>query len=315
MFGVDDVLIGAGIGAGTDILGGQLAAAQNRQSQRFSADLQREFAQHGIQWRVEDAKRAGLHPLAALGMMPASASPMVIGDVAGEGIAKAGQSIGSAVSQSQDQKALTVANLRLLNSQSDKYDAEKASILFQLSEEKRKAMQSAPALGIRQETPGNIIPEGQVPNPPVDTGAGYIEMKPAPILSGKEQYPHIQAGQIPGLSELKLHPRLNMLMPAGEGQESTTELWNETPTWEKILLLMRNQKHYGGDWFKDWLRVKSGYEPEGSYTKGQPQPHGSTNTLVQRNGVQDAIERAIGSARNEARRYRRKFNKFKQELP
>ena len=28
---------------------------------------QREFAKHGIQWRVDDAKAAGIHPLAALG--------------------------------------------------------------------------------------------------------------------------------------------------------------------------------------------------------------------------------------------------------
>lgn len=32
-----------------------------------SEALQREFAQSGIQWRVEDARKAGLHPLAALG--------------------------------------------------------------------------------------------------------------------------------------------------------------------------------------------------------------------------------------------------------
>lgn len=40
-----------------------------------NAALQREFAQMGIRWRVQDAKAAGLHPLAALGMQPAQASP------------------------------------------------------------------------------------------------------------------------------------------------------------------------------------------------------------------------------------------------
>lgn len=43
-----------------------------------NAQLQREFAQHGIRWRVEDARAAGLHPLAALGMQPASASPSFV---------------------------------------------------------------------------------------------------------------------------------------------------------------------------------------------------------------------------------------------
>lgn len=52
----------------------------NRQiNLKINADnlaLQREFAQNGVSWRVEDAKRAGLHPLAALGGTGASFSPM-----------------------------------------------------------------------------------------------------------------------------------------------------------------------------------------------------------------------------------------------
>lgn len=37
--------------------------------------LQREFAQHGIQWRVQDALAAGVHPMAALGGSGATFSP------------------------------------------------------------------------------------------------------------------------------------------------------------------------------------------------------------------------------------------------
>lgn len=40
--------------------------------------LQKEFAQHGIQWRVADAVAAGLHPLAALGAAGAAYSPQPI---------------------------------------------------------------------------------------------------------------------------------------------------------------------------------------------------------------------------------------------
>lgn len=42
-------------------------------------DLQKEFAQKGISWRVEDAKSSGIHPLAALGMNPMSFSPVSAG--------------------------------------------------------------------------------------------------------------------------------------------------------------------------------------------------------------------------------------------
>lgn len=66
----------AGLGS---LMGMAGAADANRTSERMARDqmrLQREFAQKGIQWRVEDAKAAGLHPLAALGANPANYSPV-----------------------------------------------------------------------------------------------------------------------------------------------------------------------------------------------------------------------------------------------
>lgn len=47
----------------------------SREASEKNAALQREFAQHGVRWKVEDAVAAGLHPLAALGATGASASP------------------------------------------------------------------------------------------------------------------------------------------------------------------------------------------------------------------------------------------------
>lgn len=41
----------------------------------LNRDLQREFAQNGIRWRVADAEAAGLHPLAALGAQGSAYSP------------------------------------------------------------------------------------------------------------------------------------------------------------------------------------------------------------------------------------------------
>lgn len=49
-------------------------------SEQFSwnANLQKEFAQNSIQWKVQDAMKAGLHPLAALGASGYSASPVQV---------------------------------------------------------------------------------------------------------------------------------------------------------------------------------------------------------------------------------------------
>lgn len=43
-----------------------------------SLQLQRDMAQHGIRWRVEDAKRAGIHPIFAMGANLPSASPVSV---------------------------------------------------------------------------------------------------------------------------------------------------------------------------------------------------------------------------------------------
>lgn len=74
---------------------------QNSQEDQIQAqiDAQERFAKHGIEWRVKDANRSGIHPLYALGAQTHSFNPVGIGGNAlGEGIASAGQDIGRAVS-------------------------------------------------------------------------------------------------------------------------------------------------------------------------------------------------------------------------
>lgn len=79
-----DFPLGALISAGASLFGQQ--SAFNRQ-----ADLSRQFAKKGIQWRVADAKAAGIHPLAALGAHTSVAPSMPVGgDAVAEGLGKVG---------------------------------------------------------------------------------------------------------------------------------------------------------------------------------------------------------------------------------
>lgn len=59
--------------------------------------LQKQFAQEGIRWKVDDAKAAGIHPLYALGATTHSFSPVSAGAVAdtslGNAMAAAGQDL------------------------------------------------------------------------------------------------------------------------------------------------------------------------------------------------------------------------------
>lgn len=59
-------ILGA-LAAAAPIIGGVADFITGRKDREEDIKLQREFAQNGISWKVEDAKRAGIHPLYALG--------------------------------------------------------------------------------------------------------------------------------------------------------------------------------------------------------------------------------------------------------
>lgn len=76
-----------------------------RDNARRQEELQREFAQSGIQWKVDDAKKAGIHPLYALGANTVSYSPNTIGQSMPDysGLGNAGQNIGRAIDSTSTQ--------------------------------------------------------------------------------------------------------------------------------------------------------------------------------------------------------------------
>lgn len=142
--------IGSLIGAGASLLGGVLGnSAQkkaNKQAQQQQAaawaredanlakqyEQQKEFAQSGIQWKVEDAKKAGIHPLFGLGASTVSYAPQSIGgSTISSGspdysyLADAGQNIGRAIDATRSQSAraealaLTLAEAQVRGAQLD----------------------------------------------------------------------------------------------------------------------------------------------------------------------------------------------------
>ena len=100
-------LAGGALGAVGSLIGG-------RESQKNAANInyqnylaQKEFAQNSIQWRVEDAKKAGLHPLFALGGGGASYSPS--SQVGDSGVSQAFGRLGQSLSnfQLREERELT----------------------------------------------------------------------------------------------------------------------------------------------------------------------------------------------------------------
>lgn len=96
---MDPLIGGALISGASNLLGGLLGQSSSSWQFERQRNMQYDFAKNGIQWKVEDAKKAGIHPLAALGAQTISASPISVdgGNSFGAGVAAAGQDIGRAI--------------------------------------------------------------------------------------------------------------------------------------------------------------------------------------------------------------------------
>lgn len=114
------MLIGGGISAGASFLGGQESARAQERMAKQNIKLQKEFAQEGIRWKVEDAKKAGIHPLYALGANTHSFSPISTGDTSmGSAISNMGQDIGRAISATGTTEEREMSKLQLASAKMD----------------------------------------------------------------------------------------------------------------------------------------------------------------------------------------------------
>lgn len=98
----------------------------NRQNQAFAQqqwkknyEAQKEFAQNGLRWKVDDAKAAGIHPLFGLGASGSSFSPVNTQSYfeneqsgLGNSLSNMGQSIGRSIQAKQTRQERVVQELR-----------------------------------------------------------------------------------------------------------------------------------------------------------------------------------------------------------
>lgn len=129
--------------AAAEVAGGALSGDRNRKLMHEQMDAQREFAQHGIQWKVADAKAAGIHPLYALGASTQSYSPVQIGDSYGPALSRAGQDLSrEAMSQqSQEVKNEEQARAFMLNREA----ASDARVREEARQDRRLAIEESSA--------------------------------------------------------------------------------------------------------------------------------------------------------------------------
>lgn len=154
-------MIGNIISAGASILGGLFgkssADAARESQERQNAEniaLQREFAQNGISWKVQDAKNAGVHPLYAIGAQGASFTPSSSNFTADTSmqtaLSSAGADIGRAVNASTSATSRNNANAKIMGALAVEHAGLQNEVLRSqlLSEQVRRNQQVGPPMPI-----------------------------------------------------------------------------------------------------------------------------------------------------------------------
>lgn len=174
-------MLPAVIAGGATILGAHLnslqhdaAASRAARANRENAQMQKEFAQHGIRWKVEDARQAGINPLVALGAQTHSYSPSTMDAGPDNSMGNALSSMGQDVSRAMMAKATPEErSLQTFQIASAKLDLEGKAIDNQIRAAQLKKM-TGPSMPPPLPSAMGTMP-GQ--------GNGSVNVKPAELIA------------------------------------------------------------------------------------------------------------------------------------
>lgn len=220
-------LAGEVMGAFSEPLGELTGRNQNQDFQwkMFEAnrDLQREFAQQGIRWKVQDAIGAGLHPLAALGAQGAQFSPVSVGGGAESSPIDAisslysmGQDLGRSVRATQTEDERQATQLAL---QSAQLDVEGKALDNQI-----RAAQLAKVTQVGPSMPG-FGDKGVV------RGQGDVKVKPAEAIASAPGRPGQEASRTPDVGWLRTDKGVTAVIPQS-ASESFENDWMGGLQWQ-----------------------------------------------------------------------------------
>lgn len=111
--------LGGALGGVGSIIGAGINAGVQSKINKENMELQKEFAQNSIQWKVADAKKAGIHPAIGLGAQTYNAIPSSVGADVGSGVSGAfkhfGSAIDSFIEDKSEERQLQLKSLELDN--------------------------------------------------------------------------------------------------------------------------------------------------------------------------------------------------------
>ncbi|UDN67860.1 DNA pilot protein [robinz microvirus RP_153] len=245
------------IGGGAALAGGLFSSLFGRRQQKRSEEKQEEFAKHGIQWKVADARAAGLHPLFALGASTPGFSPTIASDPIGPAIASAGQNVARAAMASAPdseralREQLILSQIKAQNAAADR-DAAQAFATW--SEASRDRQQRTPGIPDDVVAPAYGSQIGGIQHHPLYRDA--VKPQAAEQISRSVDYPGVTANlRNPGYSEYQSPDgKFNFLLPATKDGQPPEDLdASRIPD-----IVGANIQKYGLRWIPNYFRYITG---------------------------------------------------------
>lgn len=244
--------IAAAISGVASIVGGKKADKANRAAEERATALQKEFAQHGVRWRVEDAKAAGLHPLYALQAqgLP-QASPVVFGNESGPALAQAGQNAAQflAAKGTRQDRMLQAFSLKAAEQSLREGDA-RINLLnaeAALAHQQAMASKGMPDVNVSEDIPG--FQSAKKVNPLM----GMITPVAADLPGTEVDDPSRIAGTPAMWRQFRVGD-MDMVLPGGVTGDASEALESVTESIPAMWMVLReNVRRFGKEWLAQWL--------------------------------------------------------------
>lgn len=279
-----------------EIIGGVIGGVHQRMQEGDQRDQYRENADYRdfqfkntTQVRVDDAKKAGLHPLYALGAQVPNFSPITTQPVQQNDWAAMGQGIDRAIGtkMSAEDRELYQLNKANLAAQIGESDARKQLLEAEAFKARQESFQSVP-VPIENFRPSGIpIPSSNIAA--LNTApTGMVQVKPPDLPTSNPGDKSAMSGNPPGWRKFALASDLDIWLPGEAGGNMTDAMESmEDSILFKWMVYEENRKRQGDAWadkFAQRYFRKNEIESLGDWLpKVKPLPKGGMKFKYHRN--------------------------------
>lgn len=224
---------------GAGLIGSSATQQSNKvQAQAAAANIenQRLFAKKGIRWRVDDAKKAGIHPLYALGANTTSFSPVSVGHTPDTSMANALAQTGQDVSRAIDATRTHPERIDAFTQSVRDLSLQKMGLENELLGAQIAKIRQTSVPALPSTAPNQWLIDGQGQTAAA-LAPGLVDDQPLERVVGDPAAPHREPGAITDLGYVRT-PGGYMPVMSKDAKERLEEDWPGMLAWNLRNRLM-----------------------------------------------------------------------------